>query len=102
MQKNFTYNGEYNSKPTWVGIINSITCSIKWNLSGYWEIEGWPYGGNVRSYTTDYIPLTGWVISDTTQTGTVTITSGLCIESFRLLQENGAYIFDESNNNLNY
>lgn len=65
MQISFTYNYYYNSKPSWIGTLNSSVCILRWNIVGYWEILGWPveYGLDPRNYTDTLIPNeTDWVL----------------------------------------
>lgn len=65
MQISFTYNYYYNSKPSWIGTLDSSVCILRWNIVGYWEILGWPveYGLDPRNYTDTLIPNeTDWVL----------------------------------------
>jgi hypothetical protein len=78
MADNFIYSGHYNSKPSWTGLINSVSCIVRWNGVDYWEIVNWPYEGTAKSYTTDDVPLTGWAVYGANTTIEVSIDLGPC------------------------
>ena len=58
MQISFTYNFYYNGKPSWIGTLDASVVTLRWNISGYWEILGWPpaYGIDPRNYVDTLIP----------------------------------------------
>lgn len=64
MNYDFNFIGYYNSKPSWVGYDGATPLTIRWNLNGYWEMIGWLYCGEPRSYDSDSFPNTGWIIYD--------------------------------------
>lgn len=73
----FTFNGFYNNKLTWV----SGSYNIIWN-NNRWEISNLSYyGGKLISNTTSNIPDNGWFLVGSNETANVLMTQGACTNS---------------------